>query len=90
MTYPITGLEPALFSHLIGLPDAELARHRARRETVTADPSYPDRIALRDADSPYRASHAIFIAEASDTAYDRVGEAPAYLQAHDAARIERA
>lgn len=95
MTFRITGLSPSPFAHLFGQPDETLAAHGARRHVVTAKPGFPDRIALRDAeigesvlllnhvhqpaDTPYRASHAIFVAEAGGTAYDRVGEIPEAL-----------
>ncbi len=96
MTFRITGLEPGLFVHLSGLSDEALAARRARRVTATAKPGFPDRIGLRDAEvgeslvlvnhthqaanTPYHASHAVFIAEASDTAYDRVDEVPEVLR----------
>ena len=92
MNFRITGLKPGLFAHLSCLSDEALAGHRARRVIADAKPGFPDRIGLRDAevgeslilvnhthqdaDTPYRASHAVFIAEASDTAYDTVGEVP--------------
>ena len=92
MSYRITGLDPAPFRHLYGLPDAELARHGTLRCVADATPGFPDRIALRDAepgesllllnythqpaDTPYRASHAIFVAEGEQTAYDRVDHIP--------------
>jgi hypothetical protein len=92
MTFRVTGLSPSLFSHLVGLSDEALARLGARRQKVTACPGFPDRIALRDlavgesvilvnhmhqdADTPYRASHAIFVSETATEAYDRVGEIP--------------
>ena len=80
-----------------------IAGHRARRVAATAKPGFLDRIGLRDAevgdslilvnhthqdaDTPYHASYAVFVSEASDTAY---------IHAHSAApgcygaRIERA
>ncbi len=95
MTFRIIGLEPGLFAHLFGLPDEALADHRARRVTATAKPGFPDRIGLRDAevgenlilvnhthqdaDTPYHASHAVFVSETGGVAYDRVGEVPGVL-----------
>ena len=79
MSYRISGVDPAQFAHLYGMDDAALARHRAVRRIVAAGEGVPERIELRDAepgetvllvnhthqpaDSPYHASHAIFIRE---------------------------
>ena len=92
MSFRITGLSPRPFQHLFGLPDEQLAKHGARRYVADSTPGYPDRIELRDAeagetlilvnyvhqpaDTPYRASHAIFVLEGAETAYDRVNEVP--------------
>ena len=89
------GLDPAPFRQLYHLPEAELARHGVSRAIATATPGFPDRIELRDAapgesllllnythqpaNTPYRASHAIFVREGADCAYDRIGEVPAPL-----------
>jgi hypothetical protein len=95
-TFRITGLDPAQFRQLFGKSDEELASLRVRRYTVDAKPGYPDRVELRDldigekallinythldADSPYRASHAIWVREGATTAYDAVGEIPEVLR----------
>jgi hypothetical protein len=95
MTFRITGLSPEPFAPLFALSDEALAARGARRRVADAKPGYPDRVALRDAeigerlilvnhihqsaDTPYRASHAIFVAEASGETYDRVGEIPLVL-----------
>ena len=92
MSFRITGLSPEPFRHLFGLPDAELAAHGARRYVVDRKPGFPDRIELRDAEpgetvlllnhvcqpaeTPYRASHAIFVREGASQAYDAVGQVP--------------
>lgn len=89
MSFRIVGLDPAPFAHLYGLPDAQLLAHRARRITVGASPGVPDRASLRDlpigatallvnhvhqpAETPFRASHAVYIEEGATTA--RVVEA---------------
>jgi hypothetical protein len=86
MSFRITGLSPANFSHLFGLSDDDLAKHNAIRMQVTSKPGFPDRIELRDleigetallvnhthqpADTPYRASHAIFVREFAHQAFD--------------------
>ncbi|MDQ3139610.1 MAG: DUF1203 domain-containing protein [Pseudomonadota bacterium] len=92
MTFRITGLSPEPFRHLFGLSEAELAKHGAIRMVADASPCYPDRIEVRDAeigeslllinyehqgaDTPYRASHAIFVREGAESASETVGELP--------------
>jgi hypothetical protein len=67
-----------------------------KRCIADAKPGFPDRIELRDADpgesvlllnfthqpanTPYRASHAIYVREGADRAYDRMDEIPAVLR----------
>lgn len=96
MAFRITGLSPERFCHLFGLSDEELARHGAVRMVADAKPGYPDRVALRDAevgerllllnythqpaDNPYRASHAIFVLEGAEEAYDQVGKVPEVMR----------
>jgi hypothetical protein len=97
MSFRITGLSPEPFRHLFGLPDAELQRHGAQRCHVDQPGGFPDRIELRDcapgetvlllnymhqpADTPYRASHAIFVREGATAAYDAYDAIPLPLQA---------
>jgi hypothetical protein len=50
MDFRITGLPAARFSHLFGLTEAELARHRARRYTCDEKPGFPCRVTLEDAE----------------------------------------
>lgn len=92
MTFRIRGLSPEPFRHLFGLDDMALAAAGARRYVVDHAPGFPDRIELRDlapgetalllnyihqpADTPFRASHAIFVREGADSAYDAVGHIP--------------
>ena len=80
MAYRIAGIDPEPFKPLFALPDAELAECGVVRMTVTKKPSFPCRISLidrevgeqvlllnhvsHDAANPYRASHAIFVADA--------------------------
>ena len=96
MSYRITGLSAQPFAHLFGLSDAELARHGALRLTTGEGDRHPDRIELRlarpgeavllvnhehqNADTPYRARHAIFVREHAETAFDGVGELPLMLR----------
>lgn len=113
MTFRLTGLDRSQFASLFVLDDAELTRRGIRRCVVDAKPGFPDRIELRDlepgeralllnyvhqpADTPFRASHAIYVGEASTTTYDaidRVPEAfrqrPMSLRAFDAEHMLRA
>jgi hypothetical protein len=92
MSFRITGLDAEPFRHLYGLSDSELAARGAIRYVAESKPGYPDRVELRDVepgesvllvnyehqpvDSPYRASHAIFVREGAEKAYNRVGEVP--------------
>jgi hypothetical protein len=84
MSYRIVGLSPEPYRHLFNLSDEDLADAGAVRMTVNCNPGFPDRIELRDleigetallinyqhqpADTPYRASHAIFVRENAVTA----------------------
>lgn len=94
MTYRIQGLDPATFAHLVGLSDAELARHGAIRMAVDAKPSFPCRVRLDDGDlgetmllvnhvshdgGPYHASHAIFVSEGAGEAAHYVDQVPPAL-----------
>ena len=96
MSFRIRGLSPAPFLPYFGLPDAHLATLGIIRYVVDSDPGYPDRIELRDAaigdtvlllnhvcldaDTPYRASHAIFVREGATQQYDAVGQVPASMR----------
>jgi hypothetical protein len=90
MTYRITGLDPSPFKPLFGLSDKELAGRGIVRMIVTEKPSFPCRISLADREigeqvlllnhvshdvaNPYRASHAIFVADADQAEF--VDEVP--------------
>jgi hypothetical protein len=96
VSFRIQGLDPAPFRHLNGLSDEELARFGAKRHVVDAKPGFPDRIEVRDlevgetaillnyehqpADTPYRASHAIFVREGATQTADVVDEIPEVLR----------
>jgi len=96
MSFRIRGLDPAPFRHLFGLPDEELLRLNVKRAVADRKPGFPDRVELRDvepgesllllnylhqpADTPYRASHAIFVREGAAAAYDSVDETPECLR----------
>jgi Protein of unknown function (DUF1203) len=108
MAFRITGLSPKPFQHLFGLPDDELAKHGARRCVADEVPGFPCRIEMRDAelgetllllnhtcqpaDTPYRASHAIFVREGATETYNQMDQVPEVmrrralsLRAYDAA-----
>jgi hypothetical protein len=92
MAFRITGLSPEPFRHLFGLSDEALAAHGAQRWIATEGSRLPDRVEVRDAragesvllvnfehqpaDTPYRASHAIFVREGATRACDVVDEVP--------------
>ena len=92
MPFRIAGLDPAQFRHLFGLSDERLAAHRVKRYAVDAKPGFPDRVEVRDlepgetalllnythqpADTPYRASHAIFIREGAQKAFEAIDTVP--------------
>jgi hypothetical protein len=96
MSFRITGLSPEPFRHLFGLSDTELAAKGAKRYRADKSPGFPDRIEIRDAhpgetllllnythqpaDSPYHASHAIFVLEGAQQRYDQIGEIPTAMR----------
>jgi hypothetical protein len=96
MSFRITGLSPDDFRHLYGLSDQELARRGVKRYIADKQPGFPDRIEMRDAsvgekllllnhvcqpaETPYRASHAIFVREGAEKAYDRVDQVPEVMR----------
>lgn len=95
MDFRITGLPAERFRHLFGLSDSELTRHRALRKACDEKPGFPCRVSLEDAepgehvlllnyehlpvDSPYRASHAIYVREREQPSYDEVNAIPPAL-----------
>jgi hypothetical protein len=95
MDFRIQGLSPEPFLPLYGLSDEELAYRSAKRYVASAQSGFPDRIEMRDAepgerlilvnyvhqpaDTPYRASHAVFVLEGAEKKYDAVNEVPEVL-----------
>ena len=91
MTYRITGIDPAPYRHLFRQSDEELARQGIVRMMVDS-PTFPCRVSLtdramgetvlllnhisHDVANPYRASHAIFVAEAQQDAAEYVDAVP--------------
>jgi Protein of unknown function (DUF1203) len=96
MSFRIKGLSPAPFVPLYGLSEAELAARGVIRYPVDKYPGFPDRIEMRDAppgetvlllnhvcqpaDTPYRATHAIFVREGAALAFDEVDVVPEVLR----------
>jgi len=96
MSFRITGLSNEPFTPLFGLTDDEFATRGAKRYIADKKPGFPDRVELRDAEpgesvllinhthqpgeTPYQASHAIFVLEGAGARYDRVGEIPEVLR----------
>lgn len=108
MDFRVIGLSPEPFRHLYGLSEQDLAAHGVLRYVADESPGYPDRIEMREAkvgevllllnhvcqpaETPYRATHAIFVREGAEETYDRVNEIPEVmrlrllsLRAYDAA-----
>jgi Protein of unknown function (DUF1203) len=83
MNFRISGLPAAQFADWFALSDAELAARHAVRRVADNKPGFPCRVSLTDAevgeevllinyehlpvDSPYRASHAIYIRAGEET-----------------------
>jgi len=81
---------------LFSLSDEDLAKHNAVRQVVTATPGTPCRVSLQDAnvgetvvllnyqhqagESPYKATHAIFVREAATQAEPAVNEVPEVIK----------
>ena len=96
MSFQIHGLDPEPFAPLFQMSDEDLRRRNARRETVASKPGTPCRVSLADAevgetvilvnyehqpaDSPYRASHAIFVREGVDQVRLAPDEVPEVLR----------
>jgi Protein of unknown function (DUF1203) len=90
--FRIVGLPLAQFQPLFSLADNELAQKGARRLIVDAEPGFPCRVSLQDAEiservilvpfvhhdveSPYRASGPIFVREAAKEVELVEGEIP--------------
>jgi hypothetical protein len=96
MHFRISGLSAEPFRPLYGLSDQELQRRGVQRHVADRQPGFPDRIEMRDADigqrllllnhacqpaaTPYRATHAIFVREGAEQAYDRVDQVPEVMR----------
>lgn len=92
MTFQIHALDPAPFLPLLNLDNAQLGQHRAKWCEVDTCPGFPCRVSLEDApvgsrvllvnychqegNSPYHASHAIFIRPGVEQARPAPGTVP--------------
>lgn len=92
MSFRIIGLDPEPFRRFYGMREEELARLRVQRYAVDSKPGFPDRVELRDlepgetalllnyvhqpADTPYKASHAIFVREGAKQRFEAVDQVP--------------
>lgn len=95
MAFRVRGLDPAPFRPLFGADEATLRVHGALRYRVDQPVGFPCRIEVRDAapgdtvlllnylhqpaDTPFRASHAIFVREGAEQPLDLVDQVPAAL-----------
>lgn len=111
--FQILPLPYAPFAHLFALTDDDLAARRARRVVADGFPGFPCRVSLEDAqpgetlvlvhhthqsaESPYHASHAVYVRAGANEACPAPGEVPPVLlrrpislRAFDAAGMMRA
>lgn len=96
MSFQIHSLPADDFADLFALSDAELAEKNACRQIVQSKPGTPCRVSMADAElgetvillnyehqpaqSPYKATHAIFVREGAPQAQLAVGEVPEVLR----------
>lgn len=97
MPFQIQALPAEPFQPLFHLTDAELLTRQMRRVTVDAQPGYPCRVSLRDADigatmillnythhdapTPFRSSHAIYVSEGAQQAHPAANTVSPVLRA---------
>ena len=95
MSFQITALPREIFEPFFKMSNADLVVHGARRIVVSESPGSPCRVSLADAavgesvllvnychqtaDTPYRATHAIFVREDAHEVRPEVGEVPAVI-----------
>ena len=96
MDFQIKPLDAQRFAHLFDLTDAELAEQQACRQVVATSPGTPCRVSMQDAavgetvilfnyvhqpeDSPYQASHAIFVRQGAREAPLAINEVPEVIR----------
>jgi hypothetical protein len=92
MSFLIQALKYESFAHYFDLSDTELRAHRALIRTADKRPGFPCRVSLEDAclgervllihhehlpvESPYRASHAIYVRESAANKACGIDEVP--------------
>ena len=95
MSFRVLGLSPVLFRPLFAMHDARLHKLGARR-VIADDPSMPCRVSMeharlgeelllinfahQPANTPYRATHAIYVRRAAERAFDAVDTIPEVLR----------
>jgi hypothetical protein len=100
MSFVVSGLPLEPFRPLFGLSDEALAERGVIRRQVDANPGFPCRITLEDAqpgetvlllnyehqsaDTPYRASHAIYVSEQAGETRRTIDEVPGALRVRKA------
>ncbi len=98
MGFRIIGLSADPFRHLYGLSDDELAKRGVRRYVADEATAYTDRIEMRNArpgeavlllnhvsqtaDTPYRASHAIYVLEGAEQTFVGDNDVPEVMRAY--------
>jgi hypothetical protein len=96
VSFQVHALAPEQFESLFSLSDEELAKARATRLLVDAKPGFPCRISLADAeigetvilvnykhqpaDSPFQATHTIYVRENVQQVFPDVGTVPKVLE----------
>ena len=96
MSFQIHALPSSQFKPLFAMSDSELEKVNACRVIADAKPGYPCRVSLADAqvgetlillnfehqpgDSPFQASHAIYVRENAEQVFPVVGEIPEDLK----------
>lgn len=94
-SFQVVGIDYEQFQHLFSLTDEQLQERAAKRCYATESPGYPCRVSLEDAsvgeelillpfqhqpaDSPYRATGAIFVRRGAQRSRPPVGELPSYV-----------
>ena len=95
MGFVVSGLSPEPYRHLYGLSDEALAARGVMRYVADKAHGFPDRVEMRDVevgetllllnhvsvpeDTPFKASHAIFILEGAEATYRGVNEVPGVM-----------
>ena len=95
LMFQVIALKAQDFAHLFDLPEAELKLRHIVSDIADSKPGFPCRVSLQNAeigervlllnyehqpaDSPFRASHAIYVRQGAMTAQPHAGEVPEAL-----------